>query len=115
MNNQSININFIIAALEARFEDVKDIWGNEASLALWDQVLDMIEDCGIRENTNNPSEIVDNYLINGEFVSRDGLSENDARSYGIELDDDGTVSHEAWSNFCGDCIVSNSDHACIQF
>ena len=115
MQTFNVSIDFITAALDARFEDKKDLWGNTASIDLWDNILDMITDCGIGEGCNSPSEFVDNYLINGEFITRDGLSANDARSYGIELDDDGTVSDEAWSTFCDECVVSNNDYACRQF
>ena len=111
----NVSIDFITAALDARFEDKKDQWGCEASIELWDNVLDIVTECGIGEKCGSPSEFVDNYLINGEFITRDGLSANDARSYGIDLDDDGTVSHRAWSDFCSDCIVSNADYACRQF
>jgi len=115
MSTQTISINFIIAALEARFEDVKDIWGNEASLALWDQVLDMVEEYGISENTSSASEFVDNYLINGEFVTREGLNKQDATSCGIELDDDGTVSDDEWQYLCDNAVVYNGEYACIRF
>lgn len=115
MQTFNVNIDFITTAIDARFEDRKEQWGNTASIELWNDVLYVVSECGIGEKCSSPSEFVDNYLINGEFITREGLSENDANSYGIELDDDGTVSHGAWSDFCGDCIVSNSDYACLRF
>lgn len=115
MTTFNVNIDFITAALDARFEERKDLWGNAASIDLWEDVLNMVNWRGIGESCGSPSEFVDNYLINGEFITREGLSQSDARSYGIDLDDDGTVSHGAWSDFCSDCIVSNADYACLRF
>ena len=80
-----VNVEFVIAALESRYDDVKGKWGCQASHDLWDQALSLVEDCGLG-TCSSPSAYVDNYLINGEFVSRFNISENDCRYYGIEFD-----------------------------
>ena len=73
MNNQTfeVSIQFIIDALQARYDNVKELWGNNASQELWEQALQMVEECGIGDNVTSPSIFVDNYLLNGEFVSKE--------------------------------------------
>ena len=73
MNNQTFNVSiqFIIDALQARYDNVKELWGGEAAHELWEQALSMVEECGIGDNVTSPSYFVDNYLINGEFVSKE--------------------------------------------
>ena len=73
MNNQKfeVSIQFIIDALQARYDNVKELWGDEEAHQLWEQALSMVEECGIGDNVTSPSIFVDNYLINGEFVSKE--------------------------------------------
>ena len=73
MNNKTFNVSvdFIIDALQARYDNVKDLWGGDAAHDLWQQALDVVEECGIGDNVTSPSIFVDNYLINGEFVSKE--------------------------------------------
>ena len=73
MNNQTFNVSvdFIIDALQARYDEVKE-WGGDAAHDLWQQALDVVEECGIGDNVTSPSIFVDNYLVNGEFVSKIG-------------------------------------------
>ena len=74
MTTFNVSTDFIIDALQARYDNVKDLWGGEAANQLWEQVLNMVGECGIGDNVTSPSIFVDNYLINGEFVSKeDGL------------------------------------------
>ena len=113
-----VNVEFVIASLESRYEDVKELWGNEASAALWEQALRLIEDCGLA--CSSPSEYVDNYLINGEFVNRFNISKNDCNSYGIEFDlsedDEIIINDGEWCQFCQDnALIYNDEYACLQF
>ena len=73
MNNQTFNVSikFIIDAFQARYDNVKCLWGGEAAQQLWEQALSMVSECGIGDNVTSPSIFVDNYLINGEFVSKE--------------------------------------------
>ena len=95
-NTTNVSIEFIVDALQARYDNVKDLWGGEAANQLWEQALNMVEECGIGDNVTSPSIFVDNYLINGEFVSKeddlqmwldceyDDLSDDDKECYECE-------------------------------
>ena len=112
-----VNVEFVIAALESRYDDVKGKWGCQASHDLWEQALSLVEDCGLG-NCSSPSVYVDNYLINGEFVNRNDLSDCESRSITITCcDDEGDfISDEDWSKFCEDnALIYNDEYACLQF
>lgn len=114
-----VNVEFVIAALESRHEAVKELWGNEASAALWEQALSLFEECGLGK-CSSPSEYVDNYLINGEFVNRFNISKNDCNYYGIEFDlsedDEIIINDGEWNQFCQDnALIYNDEYACLQF
>ena len=66
MDNKTfeVSLHFIIDALQARYDNVKDLWGGDAAHDLWQQALDVVEECGIGDNVTSPSIFVDNYLIN---------------------------------------------------
>ena len=126
MNNQKfeVSIQFIIDALQARYNNVKDSWGGEAAHDLWEQVLDMVEECGIGENVTSPSVIVDNYLINGEFVSKeddkqfwldceyDDLSDDDKEFYECEAE----YIEQKWDEYVtNNACLYNDNYACLSF
>ena len=126
MNNQTfeVSIQFIIDALQARYDNVKDLWGCEASHKLWGQALDMVEECGIGDNVTSPSIFVDNYLINGEFVSKeddkqywldceyDDLSEDDKQVYECEAE----YIEQKWREYClENAMLYNDKYACLGF
>ena len=115
MNNPtfSVSIEFIITALQSRYDGVVGWWGNEASEQLWHQALDMIEACGLGDNITSPSEFVDNYLVNGEFISKD-----DAHRWlggnNEELSED-EIS-EKWLEYCeNNACLYNDEYACLSF
>ena len=94
--NFLVTRDFVEAALETRYQEVKDIWGCEASESLWEQFLDVILDCGSLSGT--PSYIVDNYLVNGAFIRR--------------IDEEEYVTDEAWEAFCEyNCFIYNNEYA----
>ena len=126
MNNRTfeVSIDFIIDALQARYDNVKEFWGCEASHELWEQALSMVEECGIVDNVTSPSIFVDNYLINGEFVSKeddkkdwldceyDDLSEDDKEYYEWEAE----YIEQAWREYCSEnAILYNDNYACLSF
>lgn len=124
MNNQiTVSLEFVIAALESRYEDVKELWGCKASHELWGQALQLVEECGLGGNINSPSVYVDNYLINGEFVERNNFYKSDCTRYGIELDEDQEndpsscieLTDEQWELVTEDALIYNDDYACLQF
>ena len=112
-NTINVSIEFIIDALQARYDEVKELWGCDASEALWEQALQLVEECGLGENVTSPNFFVDNYLINGEFVSK-------AADVEQWLDDNCPNSEndldEAWQEYCQDnALIYNNEYACIQF
>ena len=125
MNNTfNVSIDFIIDALQARYDNVKELWGGEASQQLWEQALNMVEECGIGDNVTSPSIFVDNYLINGEFVSKDDdlqmwldceyedLSEDDKEYYECEVD----YIEQKWQEYCSEnAVLYNDEYACLSF
>lgn len=131
MNNRTItvSVDFIIYALEARYEVVKDSWSNEASRSLWEQALDLVEECGLGEHITSPSIFVDNYLVNGEFVSKEDDCDEwlDKTSYkdcheelnyeGDEFDQWLSDNFDGfWQEYCQDnALIYNDEYACLRF
>ena len=119
MNNRTfeVSIQFIIDALQARYNNVKELWGDDAAHELWEQALQMVEECGIGDNVTSPSIFVDNYLLNGEFVSKE-----DDRQYwlGCEYDDlleeDDKEHYECEAEYItNNAILYNDNYACLGF
>lgn len=131
MNNRTItvSVNFVIDALEARYQDVKGLWSNEASRSLWGQALELVEECGLGENVTSPSIYVDNYLVNGEFVSKeenieDWLHETSHDGYIEQLNYGGDKYDQwlddnfddFWQEYCQEnALVYNDEFACLRF
>ena len=125
MNNQTfeVSIQFIIDALQSRYDNVKDLQGDEAAHQLWEQALSMVEECGIGENVTSPSIFVDNYLINGEFVSKEDdkqywldseyetLSDDDKEYYECEAE----YIEQKWQEYRYNAIIYNDNYACLGF
>ena len=126
MTNKTFNVSndFIIDALQSRYDDVKDLWGGDASKELWEQALAMVEECGIGDNVTSPSIFVDNYLINGEFVSKEDdkqrwldseyetLSEGDKQVYECEAE----YIEQKWQEHCSEnAILYNDNYACLGY
>ena len=126
MNNQNFNVSldFIINALQARYDNVKGAWGVDAAHELWEQALDMLEECGIGDNVTSPSYFVDNYLVNGEFVSKeddlqcwldceyDDLSDDDKECYECEFE----YIEQKWQEYCSEnAMLYNDNYACLSF
>ena len=114
MNNQTfeVSIQFITDALQERYDNVKDLWGGDAAHQLWEQALSMVEECGIGDNVTSSSYFVDNYLINGEFVSK----EDDKQVWldSDELSEDEV--NEKWLEYCQDnACLYNDNYACLSF
>ena len=126
MNNQTFNvsIDFIIDALQSRYDNVKDLWGGDAAHELWEQALAMVEDCGIGDNVTSPSIFVDNYLINGEFVSKEydkqywlyceyeDLSDDEKEFYACEAE----YIEQKWDEYVtNNACLYNNNYACLSF
>ena len=126
MNNQTFNVSiqFIIDALQSRYDNVKELWGGEAAQQLWEQALSMVEECGIGDNVTSPSYFVDNYLINGEFVSKEddkkhwldyeyeNLSDDDKEFYECEAE----YIEQKWDEYVtNNACLYNDNYACLSF
>ena len=126
MNNQTfeVSIQFIIDALQARYDNVKELWGDDAAHELWEQALQMVEACGIGDDITSPSDFVDNYLLNGEFESKeddkqywldceyDDLSEEDKEYYECEAE----YIEQKWEeHVTNNACLYNDDYACLSF
>ena len=126
MNNQTFEVSaqFIIDALQARYDNVKELWGGDASHDLWEQALDVVAECGISDNVTSPSYFVDNYLINGEFLSKEDdkqwwldceyetLSDYDKQVYECEAE----YIDDKWNDYCErNACLYNKNYACITF
>ena len=108
-----VSANFVTEALQARYDEVENLWGCPASMSLWDQALDVVAECGLGEHVTSPSIFVDNYLVNGEFVSKIADVEQwlDSNQPNGEKDLD-----EAWQEYCeNNAILFNDDYACLRF
>ena len=116
MNNKTfeVSIQFIIDALQSRYDNVKGTWGCEAAHGLWEQALLMVESCGIGDNVTSPSIFVDNYLINGEFVSKE-----DDKRYWLGCDSDDLSQDEIdeeWLDYItNNACLHNDNYACLSF
>ena len=116
MNNQKFEVStqFIIDALQSRYDNVKELWGDKAAHQLWEQALSMAEECGIGDNVTSPSIFVDNYLINGEFVSKE-----DDKSYWLGCGSDELTEDEIdeeWLEYVtNNACLYNDNYACLSF
>ena len=116
MSNQTfeVSIQFIIEALQARYDNVSNLWGGEAAHRLWEQALSMVEECGIGDNVTSPSIFVDNYLINGEFVSKEDDKQSWLGCGSDELTEDEIV--EEWLDYVtNNACLYNDNYACLSF
>ena len=116
MNNQTFNVSiqFIIDALQARYDNVKELWGGEAAHELWEQALSMVEECGIGDNVTSSSIFVDNYLINGEFVSKEDDKKDWLDCDSDELSED--EINEKWLDYVtNNACLYNDEYACLSF
>ena len=126
MNNQTftVSIDFIIDALQLRYDNVKELWGCDAAHELWGQALSMVEECGIGDNVTSPYIFVDSYLINGEFVSKEddkkhwldceyeNLSDDDKLHYECEAE----YIEQKWQEHCSEnAILYNDNYTCLGF
>ena len=122
--NFEVSVQFIIDALQARYDNVKELWGGEAAQQLWEQALSRVEDCGVGENVTSPFIFVDNYLINGEFVSKEHdkrqwldceyetLSEDDKEHYECEAE----YIEQKWDEYVtNNACLYNDNYACLGF
>ena len=120
----NVSVDFIIDALQSRYDNVKELWGGAAAQDLWQQALDVVAECGIGDNVTSPSIFVDNYLINGEFVSKDedkqwwldceyeNLSDDDKEFYECDAE----YTEQKWNEYVtNNACLYNDNYACLSF
>ncbi len=96
MANVLVSEDFVSQALYDRFEAVKTLWASAAATALFEQLIDLLTDVG--EFHGSSWIIVDNFLINGQFVCR----EHD-------------LFEGSWEDFCeANGVIYNDDYCCTH-
>ena len=127
-NMINVPVEFVLDALQARYDEVKELWGSEAREALWEQVLQLVAECG-GENVTSPDIYVDNYLINGNFISKednieDWLHKTSHEGFLEQLNYKGDEYDQwlddnfdnFWNEYCQDnAVIYNGEYACLQF
>ena len=115
-----VSSDFIVEAIETFFDmrvtNCPD-WVNDARLSLKDDLLDFVENCGVSADAT-PSSIVDNFLINGDFISRDDWEEEQGFNIDAETDEEEAkqIKNEAWQEYCtNESTIYNDDYACLSF
>ena len=116
MENQTFEVSaqFIIDALQARYDEVSGLWASYAAHDLWQQALDVVQECGIGDNVTSSSIFVDNYLINGEFVSKD-----EDKQWWLDCDYEELSEKEIdekWLEYVtNNACLYNDNYACLSF
>jgi hypothetical protein len=95
-NNVLVSSDFVSQALYDRYEAVKTLWASEAASALFEQLIDLMLDIG--EINASSWVIVDNFLVNGQFISREhdlfeGSWEDFCEANGVIFDDNFCCTH----------------------
>ena len=57
-NMINVSVEFVIDALQARYDEVKELWGCDASAALWEQALQLVEECGLGEKALKQAKLI---------------------------------------------------------
>lgn len=96
--------------LDKSFEASKAEWGGDATIALWDQVKQLILDIApnLEPDHNSPGYVVDNYLVNSDMVSREEFEDP---NYFI-FDRDVYDSFEEYAQKNG--VVWNENYVCLN-
>lgn len=100
----SIPMEDYIEILRDRYQMHKE-WQTEGNRALLDQYLDLIADSGLGSETS-PSVVMDNYMVNGEIVSKNEFTATGNYSNKFE-EYDGN-----WEDFCENEGVIYNDEYC---
>ena len=105
----AISMSTYISLLEKELKEANDRWGNEASIALAPKLIELIEDVGELGQNNDPDYIADNFVVNGEFISKDEFTEDGPYAgYFTRYNGD-------WQALCDDAVVYDENYACMQF
>lgn len=106
MEYVQISMDDYLQLLEDRFEVCDDRgWVGDAARELFPLVLDLISEVGVDPKNSAPSYVVDNFVINGDFISREEFEEH-PNLYS---------SYDDWDEVRDDALVSTDDYACMSF
>ena len=104
-----ISMSTYISLLEKELKEANDRWGGEASEALAPKLIELIEDVGALGQNNDPDYIADNFVVNGEFVEKEGFKEGGEHNYFYKK------YNGDWQALCDDALVYDENYACMQF
>lgn len=92
--------------LEERFEvcEARN-WVGDAERELFPLVLDLISEVGVDPKKSAPSYVVDNFCVNGQFISREKF----------EKHPEWYSSYDDWDEVRDNALVSTDDYACMSF
>ena len=76
-----ISMACYIGLLDERLKYANDMWGGEESIALAPKLLDLIENVGGLSGDNDPDVIADNFVVNGEFISKEEFKQGGEAEY----------------------------------
>ena len=101
-----ISFDYYKELLEDRFEVCeKRGWVGEAARELFPLILDLIEEVGVDPEKSDPSYVIDNYCVNGDFIYREEFEEHP----------DWYSSYDDWDEVRDNALVSTDDYACMSF
>ena len=105
MKTVKISMDLYLQLVKDRLDIAQERWGNDASKSLMPQFLELVEAMEGEFENNDPDYVVDNFVINGEFVDR---KEFEAGNYYSE-------KYDTWSDLCDNAVAYNDNYACINF
>lgn len=104
-----ISMSCYLGLLEERLKYANEMWGGEESVALAPKLMELIEDVGGIGRDNDPDVIADNFVVNGEFVSKEEFKQGgEAEGYFEQYNGN-------WQALCDDALVYDDKYACMQF
>ena len=103
---QQIPMDIYADMLDDRFRLAQEWLGDDKTAALWSEYLELIKECGVSPEHADPKEVVDNYVVNSEIVSREEWERGEYPTY--------STAYETWDEVCGNAIVSNDEYALMQ-
>lgn len=103
-----IDMDIYLGLLQIAFNDIPDNRKNDASIALFPLLLELIGEVGVESSKSNPKYVVDNYTFNGDFISRKDVENDRGESF----------SDEEWETYCDETIdasLHDNNYALINF
>ena len=104
----TIPMSTYISWLSKELNETNERWGGEESVALAPKLLELIEEVGPGKNSD-PDYIADNFVINGEFVSKKEFREGGENEWAFNK------YNGDWQALCDDALVYDENYACMQF